>query len=134
MNEKKENILNIEYHLQKGLMFSWNLRGLLSKDVYFRHLFILTSNRQSFLESILCQICAKIKIGDFIAFSYKKKDQLHEKLRWGERTASNFDKISLKGIEKTLVGELLSVLPTLAKETRESSNPLMLNILAETVD
>lgn len=49
MNEKKENILNIEYHIQKGLMFSWNLRGLLSKDVYFRHLFILTSNNQNLL-------------------------------------------------------------------------------------
>lgn len=134
MNEKKENILNIEYHLQKGLMFSWNLRGLLNKDIYFRHLFILGSSRQSFLESILSQICAKIKIGDFIAFSYKKKDQMSEKLRWSERTASNFDKISLRGIEKTPPCELVSVLATLAKETREFSNPLMLNILAETVD
>jgi hypothetical protein len=77
MNEKRENILNIKYHIQKGLMFSWNLRGLINKDVYFRHLFILTSNNQYFLETILSQICPKIKIGDFICLLSKKKDQLY---------------------------------------------------------
>ncbi len=134
MNEKKENLLNIEYQLQKGLIFSWNLRGLLSKDVYFRHLFLFTSNSQTFLESILSQIYAKIKIGDFIAVSYKKNDCLSQKLRWSERTASNLDKISLKGIEKTEAGELLSFLPLIVDASREFSNPLMLNIFPSSAD
>lgn len=118
MNDRKENILNIEYQLQKGLIFSWNLMGLLSKDVYFRHLFFFTSNRQKFLETVLSQICAKIKIGDFIAVSYKKNERLKAKLRWFERTASNFDTITLKGIEKTETCEFLSFLPMLASAAR----------------
>lgn len=103
MNEKKENLLNIEYHLQKGLVLSWNLRGLINKDVYFRHLFIFLSDSQSFLENALALICLKIKIGDFIAFLFKKRSRALDNLSWSEKTSSNFDKISLRGIEKMTI-------------------------------
>lgn len=131
MNEKRENLLNIEYNVQKGLVLSWNLRGLLSKDVYFRHLFILLSDGQSFLENALALICLKIKIGDFIALLFKKRGRALDSLSWSEKTSCNFDKISLRGIEKMSISELQEMLPVIGQETTSYSNPVMVNIFAD---
>lgn len=67
IQERREDILNIYYNPQKGLTFSWNFRGLMNNNTFFRHLFVVYKSLTPFIEKMLKNIFSKIKTGDFFA-------------------------------------------------------------------
>lgn len=91
IQQRREDILNIYYNLQKGLTFSWNFRGLLTNNTYFRHLFVVYNQLTPFLEKMLRNIYSKIKIGDFFAVLLLQTENtaINTELKWVQKTSLN---------------------------------------------